>query len=230
MWNINKKQINNNINNIRNLINNNYKKNLIKSLNIIIKDENNNLINTLENEFNEQYLAYRLICKDDIVFELGARYGSVSCIINQRLTNKLNQVVVEPDQRVWNALENNMINNNCNFNIVKGFVSNKKLSLTKLDAGYGVTSIENKNSLIDSFTLNEIKQKYNIPYFTVLVADCEGFLETFLNENIQILDNLRLLIFEADYPDKCDYNKIKNLLANKGFKKVLEGHQNVWSK
>jgi len=226
MWPINKNKLILNKTNIYE----NYKKNIIKNLNVVIRNENNNLINTLENELNEQYLAFRLISKDDIIFELGARYGSVSCIINSRLTNKLNHIVVEPDQRIWQALENNKNNNGCNFQIVKGFVSNKKLSLTNLDSGYGTTSIENIDSKIPSYTLNEVKQQYNIPYFNVLIAYCEGFLETFFNENIEILDNLRLLIFEADYPDKCDYNKIKQILFNKGFKKLLEGHQNVWYK
>lgn len=227
MWNIGKKVSISNKDIIKQ-VQSNYKKNIIRQLNIVIKDENNNMINTLENELEEQYLAYRLIAKTDIVFELGARYGSVSCIINKRLINKQNHVVIEPDSRVWQALDNNNKLNDCNFNIVKGFVSKKKLSLTKLDSGYGTTSIENINSTINSYTLDEIKNTYSIPFFTVLVADCEGFLETFLDENPEILDNLRLIIFEADYPDKCNYNKIKLLLSSKGFNKVIEGHQNVW--
>lgn len=229
MWNLRRRVTNSNKINTKQL-QDNYKKAIISQLNIVIKDENNNMINTLEYELEEQYLAYRLVAKDDIVFELGARYGSVSCIINKRLTNKQHHVVIEPDNRVWQALENNNKNNGCNFNIVKGFVSKKKLSLTNLDTGYGTTSVENINSTINSYTLDEIKNSYSIPFFNVLVADCEGFLETFFDENPEILDNLRLLIFEADYPDKCNYNKIKLLLVNKGFKKVLEGHQNVWIK
>jgi FkbM family methyltransferase len=230
MWNLKKINNNTNIQNLKNEYIKNYKKQIIKQLGITIKNEKNNTINTLETELEEQYLAYRLISKDDIVFELGARYGSVSCIINKRLTNKYNQVVVEPDSRVWNALEINKNNNNCEFNIVKGFVSNKKLSLTNLDSGYGVSSVENINSNIPSYTLNEIKNTYNIDYFNVLVADCEGFLETFLNENTDILFKLRLIIFEADYPENCNYNNVKNMLVKFGFKKVLEGHQNVWIK
>ena len=51
--------------------------------------------------------------------------------INNILNNKHNQVVVEPDDRVWNALEDNRHRNNCDFHIVKGFISNKNLDLTK---------------------------------------------------------------------------------------------------
>ncbi len=36
-------------------------------------------------EKDEQDLANKYILEDDIVLELGARYGSVSCIINNKL-------------------------------------------------------------------------------------------------------------------------------------------------
>jgi hypothetical protein len=39
-----------------------------------------------------------------------------------------------------------------------------------------------------------------------------------------------MIIFEADYPEKCDYYLIKNNLKLFGFKKIQEGHQNVWIK
>jgi len=183
-------------------------------------------------EKHEQDLANHYILENDVVLELGARYGSVSCVINSKLNNKNNQVVVEPDDRVWNALEKNKINNNCEFNIVKGFISNKKLDLTNLDdccGGYGSTFIENSDTKIPSYSLNEITNKYNLN-FNVLVADCEGFLEVFFDENPNFYDNLRLIIFEADYPDKCNYGKIKSKLIEKKFSKILEGHQNVWIK
>jgi hypothetical protein len=73
-----------------------------------------------------------------------------------------------------------------------------------------------------------VKNLTGIQTFNVLVADCEGFLETFLDENPSILDNLRLFMFEADRADKCDYLKIRNLLNEKNFTEVLSGHQNVW--
>ena len=139
-----------------------------------------------------------------------------------------NHIVVEPDESVWKALEFNKIANNCNFNIIKGFISNKKHNLINL--GYGTTSIENNNSIIPSYTLQEIKENYNIDHFNVLVADCEGFLETFIDENPRLLDNLRLIHFEAGYSDKCNYDKIRNILFQKEFSEIIGGFQNVWIK
>jgi len=104
---------------------------------MIIVDLHGNLVNIEHIEKVEQDLANKYILEDDIVLELGARYGSVSCTINSKLKNKYNQVVVEPDERVWNALEKNKNSNNCEFNIVKGFISNKKLDLTNLDCWLG---------------------------------------------------------------------------------------------
>jgi FkbM family methyltransferase len=197
-----------------------------------IRDEFGNSVNIAELEVAEQELARQYIEENDIVFELGARYGSVSCIINSKLNCKTNQVVVEPDQRVWNALERNKKVNKCDFHIIKGFVSSRKLGLTNLDdwyGGYGATYIVKDNSDIPSYSMEDIQAKFNLK-FNVLVADCEGFLEVFFNENPNFYDSLRLIIFEADYPDKCDYNKIRNTLDTKGFVEKVGGHQNVWEK
>lgn len=199
---------------------------------MFIEDQNGNRVPIEYMEKHEQDLANRYVLEDDVVLELGARYGSVSCVINSKLKNKNNQVVVEPDARVWDALEKNKHTNHCEFNIVKGFISNKKLDLTNLDdwyGGYGATYIENNDTGIPSYSLEEIKNKYNLE-FNVLVADCEGFLEVFFDENPSFYDTLRLIIFEADYPQKCDYAKIMTKLAEKDFNMVLEGHQNVWIK
>ena len=198
-----------------------------------IKDEYGNLIDTLKIEVREQHLVKNYIDKNDIVLELGARYGSVSITINKILTNKNNQVVVEPDDRVWEALEINKINNNCSFNIVNGFISKKKLSLTNLKKchnGYGSTFVYNSKSNIPIYSFEYIKTKYNLK-FNVLVADCEGFLETFFDENPCIYDNLRMIIYEADYPEKCNYVKIEQTLYKNNFILTYNiGKHYVWHK
>ena len=57
-----------------------------------IYNEQDILVDTEKLEKPEQELAEKYINKDDIVLELGARYGSVSCIINSKLSNKTNHV------------------------------------------------------------------------------------------------------------------------------------------
>jgi hypothetical protein len=88
---------------------------------------------------------------------------------------------------------------------------------------------KSNESEIPSYTLESIQKQTGLT-FNVLVADCEGFLEIFLDENPSILDNLRLILFEADRPDICDYVKIKKNLIDLNFKEILGGHQNVWTR
>jgi hypothetical protein len=51
--------------------------------------------------------------------------------------------------------------------------------------------------------------------FTALIADCEGFLEQFFNENIKLIDEIRIIIYEKDYPQKCNYDYINKILTEK---------------
>ncbi len=196
---------------------------------MIIYDEKNQLVNTDLFEKDEQLFAQLYIKKDDCVLELGARYGSVSCVIDKILENKEKLVVVEPDPKVWDILEKNKETNDCHFNIIKGFVSNKKWNIDNPNAGYSTSCIPDNNSSIPSYTLSEIEEKYNLK-FNVLFADCEGFLETFLDENPQLLDQIRLIIFEKDSPQKCNYKKIMKNLKNKSFRQIVDGFHSVWIK
>lgn len=186
---------------------------------MLILDENDNPVNIYFFEATEQLLANKYVEENDTILELGARYGSVSCISNFKLKNKTNHVVVEPDERVWNALEKNKQLNNCEFNIVKGFVANKKMALTNVNDcfGYGTSSVEDNTSNINSYTLNEIKQKYNIKYFSFLIADCEGYLGEFLNTYPELYDEMNKIMFERDGNDKSIYVEIVNKLYSKGF-------------
>lgn len=126
-----------------------------------------------------------------------------------------------------------MINNNCDFNIVNGFISNKKLNII-YDEGhklsYGTTSEYDEKSKIPNYTLDEIKNKFGINKFTALVVDCEGCLENFLSDNKDILNDIRIIIFEKDYEHKCNYDNIIKELINNNFKEVLSGFHSVYIK
>lgn len=195
-------------------------------------DEKGKRIDTATMERIEQEQAEEFITPDCVVLELGARYGSVSCIINKKIANPRNQVSVEPDARVWNALETNMRANGCEFHIVKGFVSRKVLALTNLDAwygGYGATFSDTSASDIPSYSLEEIESMHNLS-FNTLVADCEGFLERFFDENPHLYKQLKLVMYEEDNRHKCDYKKIAANLTAHGFRCIVSGFHSVWKK
>jgi len=194
---------------------------------MIFKNENDNIINHKMIESHEQRQAEQYIKSDSIVLELGARYGTVSCIINKKLSIKTNQVSVEPDILVHKSLEENMKNNNCNFHILKGIISKKNMELT--GTGYGTTSILCETKKLDIYTLEEVEEKYNLK-FNTLIADCEGFLEQFFDENPKLYDQLDLCIFEQDYPIKCNYKKIIDNLTLHNFKQIESGFHQVWIK
>ena len=196
---------------------------------LVYYNEKGEKIKHLIVERKEQILAEEYIQADSVVLELGARYGSVSCVINKKLNDKTRQVVVEPDERVWDALEANKKRNGCEFHIIKGFVSNKKLGLTNTDdwRGYGTTSMEDTSSSIPNYTLKEIESKYNLK-FNTLVADCEGFLGIFFEENPHFYDQLELIIFEKDNPKMCNYKQIKKTLEEKGFKQLVSLFREAW--
>jgi FkbM family methyltransferase len=195
-----------------------------------IRDENGIAIDINTVEKREQDLAQQYIEEGDTVLELGARYGSVSCVTNSKLKCKTNHVVVEPDARVWDALERNKNANNCGFHIIKGFVSSKKLGLTYKSDAYATTFKEDTSSNIPSYSLEEIEAKYNLK-FNVLVADCEGFLGVFFKENPSLYDSLRMITFETDGQDshpECDYEEIEYNLFTRGFVPVVEGAHSLW--
>ncbi len=197
-----------------------------------IADEKGDPIQIRSVEIADQALVKKFLLPSDKVLELGARYGIVSCLINSILQDKKAHVAVEPDERVWNALETNRQVNRCGFFIVKGFLSEKPLGLTKVNAagGFGTTSFEDPSSKIPCFHLEVIKKEAQISDFTALVVDCEGCFGQFLLENLILLNSLRIILFEADGCSKPSYNEIRKILKEKGFVEKQKGFHNAWVK
>ncbi len=194
---------------------------------MVFVNENGVEVNYKKYEAEEIQLVKKYIKPDDRVLELGARYGGCSVAINQILNDKTKQYSVEPDSRVWDALEKNRDNHNCKFNIIKGVISSKPLKIIKDTRDFG-----DKNDWAAYTVEGDEVQNYYLPIgdFNVLVADCEGFLETFYNENTKFFDKLRLIIFEQDRPDFCDYKRLSKIFIDMGFKCVVKGFRTVYVK
>ena len=182
-----------------------------------------------ELETVEQMLVQEYIEADDVVLELGARYGTVSVTLNKLLLDPTNHLAVEPDQRVVDALEKNRDSNGCGFNIWSGFISsNNNLSLTRTDhvcqgnallEGYGSTFSVLEDE--DSESPPSVPLSHFSEYkFNTLVADCEGFLEYFFDENPELYTQLDKIIMEEDYPQKCNYELLYKNFHKSGFKHV----------
>ena len=74
-------------------------------------DRNNEPAN-VDYEAEEQFLVRKYIPKNANVLELGARYGTVSCVISEILDDPTHHVAVEPDHSVIEALTKNRDSNN----------------------------------------------------------------------------------------------------------------------
>ncbi len=195
--------------------------------NIQLFDEYGVIINHYKSEKREQFAALKHIKPHDVVLELGARYGSVSCVIDKILLDGSKLVSVEPDKTVWNALKRNRDINECKFHIVEGLVSKKMLNLT--GSGYGTTTYFDINSKIPHFELEEIENKFGLK-FTTLIADCEGCLEQFIKENMNFINELSTILYEVDYKEKCNYDEIHKILTSFNFTKISDGFIKVYKK
>jgi len=164
------------------------------------------------------------------VLELGGRYGTVSCVINNKLENPRNHVVLEPDKTVINALIKNRKTHKSKFVIINGIISLKPMKISK--NGYASTVLKanvGDTDLVYTISLKDIMKKFNLN-FNCLVADCEGCLCDFLTENGEYIKNYKMIIFEADQPKICNYNEVIQKLKLWGFKNVVNAFISVWKK
>lgn len=188
--------------------------------------ENGSIINHKENERDEQELVRKYLKKDARVLELGARYGTVSCLISAILDDPSKHVAVEPDVMVLAPLIHNKLTHNAKFNIVVGAISRTPVQFNST-CGYGNHTVPSSFSTIETFTLEEIEKRYDVS-FNCLVADCEGFLEQFFRENPDFPSKLDMIIFEADGADWCDYVYVKETMQRAGLRPIVDGFQSVW--
>ena len=191
---------------------------------MIIRDNKGKILNYDKYESTEINQVKQYIKPNDRVLELGARWGGVAVTTNKILKDKDQHYVVECDSSVWDTLEFNRLNNNCSFNIIQGVISKKPLSIKS--SGLSTYTVQDEQGDIPNFPLPLVD-------FNVLIADCEGFIETFYDENKEFFKGLRLILLEKDRPDLCDYDRVFKEFETLGFKqmkpKKLKFHT-VWIK
>jgi hypothetical protein len=183
--------------------------------------ENLQPLDHTKHETWEQMLTKKHILNTDVVLELGARYGCVSVAIQSKKPKY--HYAVEPDPAVWEALETNLANFKCDTTVLKGFLSKTPLVLMPHSDPNARYSMPSEEFTAPSKSLQDLATNFN-----ALVADCEGFLETFFKQNPTFANGLRICIFEADNPNMCNYDWVKDHLRASGLFPVEEGFQNVW--
>lgn len=166
-------------------------------------------------ERDEQLMVDKYIEKNDLVLELGCRYGTVSCLL-ARKCKKL--ISIDPDKDAIEICKKNMRNHGVTFECLWCTVSknSQKLNNTSKE-GYGDFTEDDSSSDIPNFSINELESIFLLKFNTI-VADCEGCLEKIIKEND--MSNIHKIIYETDKQDSCDYEYISNELVKNGFKNV----------
>jgi hypothetical protein len=201
----------------------------IKHAHRIFKDENGNVISHRNFEVEEQDIASQYINKDDKVLELGARYGTVSAIILDKISDTKNCVIVDPDTNITESLVNNL--RRCGYDDARVFVGTVGASKQKIHSNDSYAtyteSCEGDECKIENMTYDAIQAKYDI-VFNTIVADCEGCLPGLIEHIDDNLGDINKIIFETDRSGNVDYEKVYSKLNNCGFKNVKEGFVQIW--
>jgi len=152
-------------------------------------------------EFKEKQLVEKYLSPDDIVLELGGCIGVISLLINKILNNKLNHVVLEIDKINLKFLKLNRQNNNANFKIIHGVLSNQDNLYYKQSHSFwgGKVSKKENSNPIESYSLKELELKSNLK-FNTLVMDIEGGEVEIINEID--LSQFKKILFEIHFERK----------------------------
>ena len=166
-------------------------------------------------ELPEQKMAVRYLTGDEKVLEIGGNIGRNTLVIASILKNDKNLVTLECDKNIANQLSENRDLNNLNFHIENAALSKRKLIQQGWDTKPSDV-LEDGYTWVNTITLNELKNKYNIEFDT-LVLDCEGAFYYILMDMPEILDNINLIIMENDYHEIDKKNYVDEILLKNNF-------------
>ena len=183
-------------------------------------------------------LVRALMSPSATVLELGARYGTTSCVIAQAINNSGRVVSVEPDARALVALRQNLLSHRCNVGVFNGTVGRNAQSLLTDSASYdrqryqtrthdaadanaaaasSTRSTRNALLRLDHLTVAALERLSGLTFDT-LVVDCEGCLDDVLSD--ALLERLNLILIETDVPRKVNYVRWHLRLVSSGFVRI----------
>lgn len=170
---------------------------------------------SLQDELVEQQMSVMYLNGDEKILEIGGNIGRNSLVIASILDDDTNFVSLECDEDSANKLQENRDINNFHFHIENSALSNRKLIQLAWDTKPSEV-LEDGYNWVKTITLNELKNKYNIEFDT-LILDCEGAFYYILMDMPEILDNINLILMENDYYDINHKNYIDNVLRENNF-------------
>lgn len=153
----------------------------------------------LMDEYVEQTNCIDFLEPTARVLELGAGFGRNTMMIASILNDESNFVTLECNSDSVETLKKNKSANSFRFHIEPAALSYRKLMYNPaLALTLPGEVLRDDYAWINTITFEEINAKYSIGFDT-LVADCEGALYYILQDNPNILANIRTVILESDY-------------------------------
>ena len=131
-------------------------------------------------EAAERLMAKKYLSQDDIVLELGACIGVVSCVTNAKLNFSNHHVVVEPNPRMIELLAKNKELNKANFLIEQCVISKEEEIKFFLYDDYMSSSLIQRSNrkgqeeiTVKGMSIEQVSLKTNLK-FNTLIMDIEG--------------------------------------------------------
>ena len=178
---------------------------------------------SLLDEAVEQKLIIEYLEPTDIVLELGGNIGRVSSIIASIINDDENLLVFESSPQHYKELLENRNNNKFKFKLEGKALSKQKLYQYGWDTytqdEYDINPSKNLMYEIATITFDEIKKKYSLD-FNTLVIDCEGAFYYIIQDFPEILNGIKKIIIENDYPTWERKMFVEDILEKNGFKSI----------
>lgn len=179
-------------------------------------------------EYNSRASVRKWLPSNATVLEIGARYGSVSCVIASMQHQSGQVVSVEADPTVWEALDKNLKTYACNVNVLKGVVGTTPVISKVLgNGGYGSRTApaseaaKSGQQVVPAYPLEQVEETFKMQFDT-LIVDCEGCLPTLLRENPKLVRQVKMIMAEAhsDVPGDAEEQSVAELQSKFGFQLV----------
>ena len=188
----------------------------------MIQDSIKLIHGSFDMEIPEMLMSIKFLNGTENVLELGSNIGRNTFIIASILNSKNNNnlVTLECNPTIYKQLIINKENNKLNFYTENSALSSKYMFSKGWDSICKDTPDVPEGFIrVNTIKYNELLNKYKINFDT-LVLDCEGSFYYILLDFPDILDNIKLIITENDYPNIEQLNYVTGILIKKGFKNV----------
>lgn len=173
-------------------------------------------VGNMKEKYSEQVITTLFVRKDSKVLELGSNIGCNSLIIASLLESDENMVAVESNPEYIPILTENRDINNYKFKIENIIISKIPLLQHEQEIVPYTDSIPSGYSLINTMSYQDLKEKYNITFDTLIVGNGEEFYYSLKHEP-DMLEGIETLIIGNNYKEMAHHYFVEECLINNEF-------------